>query len=52
MKGPKNCKKWIGEKNGVDDRGNLHPSGNQIKTVTETRRSSKEKLPGMKKPYN
>ena len=35
------------KKNGVDDRGSVHPSGEQIKVVKETRSSSKEKSPGI-----
>ena len=32
-----------GEKNGVDDRGSVHPSGDQIKVVTKTRSKQQEK---------
>lgn len=32
---------------GIDDRGSVHPSGDQIEVVTETRRSSKETSPGI-----
>ena len=35
------------EKNGIDDRGSVHPSGDQIKVVMETRSSSKKKSPGI-----
>ena len=40
-----------GKKNGIDNRGCVHPSGVQIKVVTEIRSSSKEKLPEINKPY-
>ncbi|XP_039698451.1 kelch-like protein 13 isoform X4 [Pteropus medius] len=43
-----------GRKNGIDNRGSVHPSGDQIKVVMETRSSSKEKSPGIwrNKLYN
>lgn len=34
-------------KNGIDDRCFVHPSGDQIKVMMKTRRSSKEKAPGI-----
>lgn len=35
-------KKWERENNGIDDRGSVHVSGDQIKVVPETRKTARK----------